>query len=151
MHSPTEALSDIYLAREPRLDALVASLTPHPRQSGLAALREGRLVAIDLFDLPSTYREIHPKLLRAYALESMAEMGDEKRREAPDSERRGVAEEAPGTLERFLEGLLAIAPNVEPSRGLGVELRVESLGGRAQALVWDDALVHLTAHAHELD
>lgn len=145
--SATGALRDLYAAREEELAAAAAATPRREGQVGLAVLRAGRVVSVDVVARPEVYAGLHEKLVRSCALEAHAE-GEALASEAPGTE---ASDEAPQTLEAFLAALSALAPAEEASRGLGTELRYEAEDRRGRALVWQDALVHLTAHGLEAE
>ena len=69
--SDTSAMSAMYDKLDHSLEDFVAAFAPVERQVGAVFLVNGRVVGLELFDAPSTWRKLSPKLVRSYALDAI--------------------------------------------------------------------------------
>ena len=69
--SNTAAMQAMYERVDHSLDDFVAAFPPADRQVGAVFLVNGRLAGLELFDAPSTWRKLSPKLVRSYALDAI--------------------------------------------------------------------------------
>jgi len=134
--SGTGALRDAMEQRRADLDQAMSTFAPVDGQVGLIAVTATGFVAIDVVSRPDVYTDLHPKLVRSYVAEIVA-----------DAERREV--ELDGRVDGFLERLRAGAVEAYPSPGRGSDLRVEGRHARGAALVVDGEVVHLGAFSEE--
>ena len=74
-HSPTAALEDVAEAAAPRVAAIVEGLRPGDGQRGVLVVTGGGVVALDLFDKPSTLAAYWDGLLAGYALDAVDNPG----------------------------------------------------------------------------
>jgi hypothetical protein len=99
----------------------------------------GLLVGAELFDSPRTFAQLLPKLVRSYGLDALDHS-------LPQDNAPAAVD---GEFKAFLEQLLAAATLRRPAVGLGEDLRVESRGMVAAALVHEGKVVHLSAFVRE--
>ena len=135
--SASGALHDSYESAEPRLKRFHDDLTPGESWSGALFCFGDRIVGLDLFDKPSTLRLLWPKLVRAYAFDSI------------EDERRGTVERS--AAEEWLNGLSRTAVDSFPSEGIGTDVRLEGDRLVGAMLMVDDVPVHVQAFADEND
>ena len=64
-------MSAMYDKVDHSLEEFVAAFLPAERQVGAVFLVNGRVVGLELFDAPSTWRKLSPKLVRSYALDAI--------------------------------------------------------------------------------
>src|SRR5437667_173742 len=74
-HSPTAALEDVAEAAAPRVAAIVEGLRPGDGQRGVLVVTGGGVLALDLFDKPSTLAAYWDGLLAGYALDAVDNPG----------------------------------------------------------------------------
>lgn len=135
--SPSGALHDAYESVEARLKRFHDDLTPGEGWSGALFCFGDSIVGADLFDKPSTLRLLWPKLVRAYAFDSL------------EGERRGTVDRS--AVEEWLSGLSRTAVDSFPSEGIGTDVRLEGDRLAGALLLVDDVPVHLQAFADEND
>ena len=135
--SPSGALHDAYESVEARLKRFHDDLTPGETWSGAVFCFGDSIVGADLFDKPSTLRLLWPKLVRAYAFDSL------------ESERRGTVERS--AVEEWMRGLSRTAVDSFPSAGLGTDVRLEGERLVGAMLLVGDVPVHVQAFADEND
>lgn len=136
-HSPSSSLHDAYESVEARLKRFHDDLTPGESWSGALFCFGDAIVGADLFDKPSTLRLLWPKLVRAYAFDSL------------EGERRGTVDRT--AVEEWLSGLSRTAVDTFPSEGIGTDVRLEGDCLVGAMLLVDDVPVHLQAFADEND
>lgn len=135
IHSPSDAMSDIYEGRHAALDEIRDAIRLYDGQAGAIAAIEGHLVVLDSVSRPEVFAALHGPLVEGYALDAL---------EAPESK--------PPTIEAARGFALLVADCAVARRtaslGLGDELRIASNGVVGSALAVDGELVQLTAFPH---
>ena len=112
---------DVQEAGSP-LEDFVAAFRPVDRQVGAVFLVNGRLAGLELFDAPSTWRKLSPKLVRSYALDAI----DRKQAQPPVASQDG----------RFLIDAVAASQSaVFPAVGEGDDVRLSGRDVIGAALV----------------
>jgi hypothetical protein len=128
--SPTAAMSDTYETHRARLDEARAALAYVEGAAGLAVAVGPKLVALDVFDKPTTCRKVWDRLLTGATMEAL---------EAPSAEGATTVEDVRAVLDRLDAADWTSAPAV----GEGRELRwTPDPATHASALVLDDAVLH---------
>lgn len=75
--SGTSAMADVYGGLADRLDRARESVCLHPGQRGVVAFVGGRFAALDWIACPDAFAELHPRIVRGYALDAaLAAAGD---------------------------------------------------------------------------
>lgn len=127
------ALSDILDAANPLIQEYVEALPSVDDQVGAVFAVSGRVVGMDLFDCPSTYDALRPKLIASYALEALC---------AP----------YPGRTERVTDDAREFVRDVCNAEGAsyegvatGADIRLEGEGLTGGGLAYEDRLIHLSA------
>ena len=142
VHSRTSALHDLYEREAIDLGALVRAFPCPAGATGIAVGIGGRLVAVELFDAPSTLAEQWPRLIEgaasAYADHQRAVdagVAPKPRHRYPDD----------GALGRMLERTSAAAAEAVVGRsvGEGFDVRLAGTRVRGGALVANGHPVHL--------
>jgi hypothetical protein len=133
--SPSYALQQVYEDRRASLDDILTQLPAPEGCSGAAFAFGGRLVGIDLFDQPATLAKLWPKLVRAYALDSLMETETHAEPLTPEAVRQWLRTAATAKAQTF------------PSPGLGEDWRLESKGVLGAGLVVKDHPVHVEMFA----
>ena len=138
-HSPTGAMADLFEQRADRLARYRRGLQAVEGQIGGVFAINGRVVGLELFDAPSTFRRSLPKLVNSYALDAL----DYHTPLFPAPDR--------GDAEAFLEILRDTAITRYPALGLGEDLRLAGRNLEGAALVHQERLVHLVAFDTGID
>lgn len=128
-----------YTARYlPPADALLAAVEPLDRQVGAVVAIGGRVAAIEVLDHPETWRRLHRKVLRSYALDAL-----EARETASGAPSPKAAQALWEDVARAFERATVVPAPV----GLGEHRLLEEADGTVQgfALVHAEALYHLLA------
>jgi hypothetical protein len=140
--SGSSALHDLYAGEADDIDAVVRAFPCPTGATGIAVGIGGRLIAVELFDAPSTLAEQRPRLVEGAA----SAHADHSRAVAagfePEPRHRHRDEGALGRmLARAAAGLDRAI--VGPSVGEGFDLRLAGTRLRGGALVVGDDVVHL--------
>lgn len=69
--SETQAMRDVYKAKMSDLDEYLKAFPCLPHQRGLFTLIDEEVVGFDFISLESAYAQLHPKLVKSYALEAL--------------------------------------------------------------------------------
>lgn len=129
-HSDTSAMSDTFETHRKRLDDFREKIQYVEGASGVAVAVGGKVVAIDLFDKPSTCQKVWTRLMSGFVLDSLECDQAERPVEAPD-------------VERLLENLGQFRWEQAPAVGEGDEYRAESAtGDHASALAFGNVVLH---------
>lgn len=132
--SPTRAASDIFESADLDLQRLQASLEAETDQVGAVFLVDGVPAGVDLFDSPSTWKKLMPKLVQSYGLDALDQAPRGRRK-------RWTDEDVAGWLSR-----VAHADAQEyPAVGMGQDVRLGDGRLTGGALVVDGAVLHLAA------
>jgi len=133
--SPTSSMRDAYDDRRADLERIRGSFeAPASDQTGVLAGAGGRVLALDVFDRPSTLAAYWDRLVRGYAVDALG------------AEHGTTAEDASATMAFWTqlanEGVEATA---HPGVGVGTDVILNSDAFAANALTWEGAVVHLAA------
>jgi hypothetical protein len=129
-HSFTGAMADTYEAHRPRLAEFQERLAYVEGATGLAVGIGQRLVSVDLFDQPSTCREVWKRLLTGVILDALEAGASEERVEA-------------GEVAQVLHALPGGGWQKTAAVGVGEEYRFDSEDDQhASALVFQDTVIH---------
>jgi hypothetical protein len=128
--SETTAMSDAFVAHEQALAEQRARLSYVEGATGVAVAVGDKVVAVDLFDKPSTCRKVWDRPLSGVLFESLEARGAESRATAQD-------------VEFALEAAARLSWEQIDAVGEGQEYRGESpAGDHASALVFGRAVIH---------
>ena len=138
-HSPTAAMSDMFLAQEERVEDYVRAIQPCHRQVGAIFSIDGRPRGLDLFDRARFFATLFPKLLRGYALDAIDAARDLRTVDQADHlrDRRRA--------ELFLKAVVGAERAAFPAVGLGESWRFMGPDVSAGALTAEERIVHLSA------
>ncbi len=130
-HSPTGAMSDVYEQRAEDLSRYEKAFPAAKGQRGLLVFVNGKPAGIDLLSRVEAYAELHPRLVRSYAMDAVA---DDRGETEPSSDKAAAA---------FVDCLNECQESRFKSVGLGDDLRYESPATVGSALVVDKTPVHM--------
>jgi hypothetical protein len=129
-NSATHAMSDTFDSYRARLDEFRERLKYVEGASGVAVAVGPNVVAVDLFDRPSTCRKVWDRLLTGVVMEAL-------------EAREAVAPAEPARVTDLLGRLKDAAWEPAPAVGEGQEFRSDSVPTvHASALVFADAVLH---------
>lgn len=132
--SPTRAMDSMYECYEASIDGFVKAFRPVVDQSGAVFAIDGAIVGFDLFDHPSTFEKLFPRLLQSYALDALD--GPYRPFTAP-------------TLQEGKDFVAEAANDAEatgfPAIGLGTDIRLAGRALTGSALEANGTVVHACA------
>ena len=132
VRSATEAYSDIEKQRRPEIEDRLAHFHPEPGQSGVVALLDGKPVAFDLFDRPSTLAQLWQGLIGSYIAESLVPRATD-----PSVDVNSVAQ--------WIREAGAGGATSHPAVGLGETVLISGPEHDVSALVVEGVAVHIAA------
>jgi hypothetical protein len=128
--SSTGAMRDAYDTRRGELQKMIVEFDrPAPGQTGVAAVVEGRPVAVDVFDKPETLERMWDRLVHAYAMDALG---------------RRPGETDPANVERFLISASHGEVTSHEGVGIGMDVILTSDSVIGKALWWEGPVVHLS-------
>jgi hypothetical protein len=139
--SPTGAYQDAYEAEanKKKIQAIEEKMTAIPRLMkdtvGVVIALGGRIVSADVFADPALFQKQWPKILRSSALSALGHAGSGR------LDQTGAAD--------FLRNLTGKSYERRKSLDLGIEFSCQDDDVTVQALVLDEAVVHLAAFAQD--
>jgi len=131
--APTRAMSELYAGRSGTIEEFVRAFAPVEGQVGAVYAIGGRVVGLDGFDAPSTWRAYAPRLVRGYALDALSTV-------APAPVPRDAAA-------AWLADLGLDPVESYPGVGLGETLRFTGARVHGSALWAEGRVMHLVAFA----
>ena len=131
--SPTMAMADAVEQRRESLDRYTEALQYPEGVRGVLVAIDGKFAALDIFEKPDVLQRIWQRLVTGYALDAIR---------TPGEEHEPIEPEAVG---KIMEQVAEVACEPCPSVGIGEDWRFESEAVIGQALVAEDACVHLSA------
>jgi hypothetical protein len=131
--SPTDSMSDVYEGRKQTVEEFVGAFTCAENQIGAIFSIDGAVSGIDLFDAPTTFSKLNPKLVRSHALDAL------------ETSSEGTTAMSETEVHRFIDILSSVETQQFPGVGLGNDVRLKSQMISGGALVNDGRVVHLGA------
>lgn len=142
MHSPTEALHDVYRAETDAVAELTRAFSYPPGARGVAAALFDRLIGVDLFDSAETLERQWPRLVEGYASALLDRRRAIEVGELPTPRHRhvdhGALDRMRGRARESLHGA-----SVQRSVGEGSDVRFVGTRVHGSALVHNRRVIHL--------
>jgi hypothetical protein len=140
-HSRSSAMSDAYAQKKEDLTEYVNAFPLLHSQKGMVVLVNGEVQAADYISRPEVYADVHEKLIKSFAIESLA-----KSRAADKAFNTADVHINAG---KWLNNLSKIEENSFSPVGLGEDARYDSPEQGAAALMYSDSVVHLSVFNKE--
>jgi hypothetical protein len=126
-------MHDAFKARERDLEECLRTFAPIEDQIGLLVVIDGDVAGFDVIGHPEVYALEHPKLVKSYVIEAIAQPSQGPADLAAARARAtAFLSEVPGSTERTF-----------PSIGYGTDCRYQKPGLAGAALVHEDHVVHV--------
>jgi hypothetical protein len=129
--SETQAMRDVFQAKLSDLDEYLKAFPCVPHQKGLFTFIDDKVVGFDFISLESAYAQLHPKLIKSYALEALIRR--EQKTKKPRKEKS----------DQFLSEALDSEEKKYDSIGQGRDYRFEGKEIVGSALKVGKKVVHL--------
>jgi hypothetical protein len=134
VESETQSLADGLAQSKRRIDADRQRLELPPDAAGVVVAQAGRIVGMDLFDAPTTFTALWPRLVEGYVFDCQQRPGQVK-------PQHSVA------VDEFLKTVAGQARHHPTALGLGDELEINGGELVGAALIYDSRICHLSAFA----
>jgi hypothetical protein len=131
--SPTSAMHDVFKARERDLEECLRTFAPIADQIGLLVVIDGDVAGFDVIRHPEVYALEHPKLVKSYVIEAIAQ----------PSQGPADLDAARVRASAFLGDVPGSAERSFPSVGYGMDCRYSKGSLSGAALVHEDHVVHM--------
>ena len=137
VESGTSAMADVYSQHRSRLDGYVSAFRLEPGQAGALVALDGKVVGLELFDAPATFKRFFEKLLKSFALDAI------------DVEAPVTSVPAAEIARAFLAHLAAASAETFAALGDGEDVRLQGNDVVGGALVADGRVRHLAGFRTE--
>jgi hypothetical protein len=131
-HSPTMAMGDVYDAKINDLKEYIDAFELLENQMGLLVFIKGEIMGFDAISSTSAYKNLHPKLIKSYALDAMGQRENIQSESVVDM----------GLVNNFIEEILKSEESKNKSVGYGTDHRFASASYIGSSLVCADQVVH---------
>ncbi len=131
IHSETDALHDLYVNMDDKINDITAQLKVAENQYGCLVFINNRFACLDLFDQPQTLSKLWTKLVKSYAVEALEAKNDKKASARPDPD-------------KIIEAVANSDCIAYPSVGLGRDLRLTGTNIIGAGLALDERIIHLS-------
>jgi hypothetical protein len=140
-HSRSSAMSDAYAQKKEDLTDFVNAFPYLHNQKGMVVLVNGEVQAADYISRTEVYADVHEKLIKSFAIESLAK--------SAVSDKAINAADTVIDAGKWLSNLSKIEENIFTPVGLGEDTRYDSPEQGAAALMYSDSVVHLSVFNKE--
>jgi hypothetical protein len=134
VNSQTDAMKDVFEAKQVNLEDYVAHFPCEPYQVGIAVCIEDKVVGLDCLSSSEIWKDMHEKLIKSYAIDCL-----NINLKAVDCNI--------GTVHDFLHKFTQCLPQIFPSVGYGEDYRFESPELVGSGLFWQESIIHLALYA----
>ena len=130
VHSPTQAMRDVFESKKSDLDGYVSAFPYVPDQQGLLVFINGEAAGCDILSQTFAYKVVHRKLVKSYALEALLQKEENTSKPTADKARN------------FLDQAMHCEEKKYKSIGLGWDYRYQSNTIVGSALVYRRKVIH---------
>src|SRR4030042_5366578 len=131
VHSRTGAMRDVYEDKKEDLEGYMEAFGYIPRQKGILAMINGRVMGLDILSLEPVYEALHPKLVKSYAMDALLQQ-----RKKVDN---GILEKA----KTFIGEARQCKEEKFKSIGHGWDHRFEGKTTVGSSLVYQEKVIHM--------
>ena len=130
IQSPTNSMKDVFESKKEALDEYLKSFKCLPTQTGVIVFINGKVEGFDLISLNSAYKDIHPKLLKSYAIDSILDRKGKNGKQSVDK------------AKIFINKAINCRGKKYESKGLGSDYRFDANKTVGSALVYSGKVIH---------
>ncbi len=138
--SSTRAMKDAFDHKVNEMEDYLKALPLQEGQNGMMVFENGKLIGGDFLSSPTVYADLHDKLIKSFAIETMY-----KKEAAIKANPVDLQLETKGNLSLLKEAQSTVHEPV----GLGKDIRLESDKTKAAALQHQEEVVHLSVFSKE--
>jgi ARG and Rhodanese-Phosphatase-superfamily-associated Protein domain len=131
--SATSAMSAVFEKLDVPLESFVRAFASVEHQNGAIFLIDDTVVGMDVFDSPTTWARLSPKLIRSYLVDAI----DRQKHPRMPARRTGAR--------AFVDTISAGTPKVFPATGEGDDIRLSGDSVVGAALVARGRTIHVSA------
>ena len=132
VNSPTSAMGDVYDAKKIDLQEFVKAFELMEGQKGVLVFVDNEIIGLDVVSNESAYKDLHEKLIKSYALDSMVQNNEIKTNINID-----MANE-------FIQEILKSDESKNESVGYGFDYRFASQLYTGSSLVYNNEVIHVS-------
>lgn len=129
--SETHAMRDVYTAKSEELNQYLQAFERLPDQQGCLVFVNGKLMGLDVISKPEIYKQVHPQLIKSYAMEAILGR-NEPGGNVTKAKGQAFFEKVKKSKEQPFEGV-----------GLGKDYRYEMEDVFGSALIFNNQVIHL--------
>ncbi|MEN8215777.1 MAG: DUF6569 family protein [Pseudomonadota bacterium] len=129
--SPTGAMRDVYESKASDLAEYEKAFESQPQQHGLLVMLNGQVVGFDILSHASAYQQLHPKLVKSYAMDAVHQPTEQSDKPSVKKAQAFLAAIGDCTVQHY------------PSTGYGDDHRFEGRAMVGSALVADESVIHI--------
>jgi len=131
-------MADLFEGQKDHLSEYLKAFRLVDSQLGALFAINGKVAGLECFGHRQTFSKFFKKLIQSYALDAIDMIEEPKADHVPAADTR-----------RFMEGIQKAPRKSYPSLGLGENIRAEGPFVSGAALLYNEAIFHLSAFAHE--
>lgn len=129
--SPTRAMKDIFESKKEDIDNYLKAFPCLPSQKGIMVFVNGKVEGFDIVSLSSAYKNIHSKLLKSYAIDSILDKKDKNNNPSIDN------------ANNFIKKAMKCRGKKYESNGIGLDYRFETNKIVGSSLVCSEKVIHV--------
>ena len=131
VQSPTNSMNDVFESKKEDLEEYLEAFKCLASQTGVIVFVNGRVEGFDIISLNSAYEDIHPKLLKSYAIDSIL---DRKGKDSTQSLYKA---------KNFIKKTIKCRGKKYDSKGIGLDYRFETNKLVGSSLVYSEKVIHV--------
>jgi hypothetical protein len=129
VQSPTNSMKDVFESKKEDIDNYLKALPCLPSQKGIMVFVNGKVEGFDVVSLSSAYKNIHPKLLKSYAIDSILD-------------KNGKNNLSIDKAKNFIKKAIKCRGKKYDSKGIGLDYRFETNKLVGSSLVYSEKVIH---------
>ena len=130
IQSPTNSMKDVFESKKEDIDNYLKALPCLPSQKGIMVFVNGKVEGFDIVSLSSAYKNIHPKLLKSYAIDSILD-------------KNGKNNLSIDKAKNFIKKTIKCRGKKYDSKGIGLDYRFETNKLVGSSLVYSEKVIHV--------
>tara|TARA_Y100000294_G_C8395978_1_gene272766 strand:- start:218 stop:670 length:453 start_codon:yes stop_codon:yes gene_type:complete len=124
-------MKDVFESKKEDLEEYLKAFKCLASQTGVIVFVNGKVEGFDIISLNSAYKDIHPKLLKSYAIDSILDRKGKNVIQSVDK------------AKMFIEKVMKCRGKKYESRGLGSDYRFEANKIVGSSLLYSEKVIHV--------